>query len=598
MKPIFSNHLTMVRAMVLEYLPLRIHLLWVVPLTFFIALVSIIEPYMYYRVVDWITTGQELSNGMGFVLIWIVLLGLSIFGEFFRDYKFHRILQKHWQVVVSRALDVFLTRSYAYHLQVNNSEKIKICNRAVDASYDCVHQLVLNIPKQVTVFLGYIVLALLTNWQLTLCIFAFLPVLMIAPLFVWNLAHEAQKSASKKWDAVYGGIGDAIMNIAIVSLFARRKQINKEVATSVDLAATEQSKVSIYWAALEAGGQSIQAILSIFTLGISLYFYSKQLLTIGELVLFLTVAGRITGPFLQLEASYRNISRSIAQYTQFYEVAQKPAEKNEGSEQFPLNFTAIEFENVDFSYEEFKWEDGKETSRKILDGISFSIQKNTKIALVGQTGSGKSTISQLLMRFYSPLSGGIFLQTPDSRVDISAIELDNYRSHFSAVFQDTTLFNRSLRDNLAFVRDGIDDAMIESACRQANIWDFISKLPEWLDTLVGERWLKLSGGEKQRIAIARSILANPEILVLDEATSALDSQTEKLVTEALEKLMEGRTSIVIAHRLSTIVRADSILLVDAGKIVAQGTHEELYKTREEYRKMVDLHGSGESKGTE
>lgn len=517
-------------------------------------------------------------------------------------------MQKYWRVVVSRTLDVFLTRSYSYHLQVNNSEKIKICNRAVDASYDCVHELALNIPKQIIVFFGYIWLALYMNWQLTSYIFAFLPFLMIAPLYVGNLAHEAQKKASKKWDAVYGWIGDAIMNIAIVSLFARRKKINEEVALSVDIAAKEQSKVSIYWAALEAGGQSIQAILSLFTLWISLYFYSRGSITIGELILFLTVAGRITGPFLQIEASYRNISRSIAQYAQYYEVLRKPNEKNEGKWEFPTNFSSLVFEDVDFRYmdsidEEIKqaWyvesikngvNKGSLAGRKILDSLSFRIEKNTKIALVGHTGSGKSTIIQLLMRFYSPENGSISVETPEGHVNILDIELDAYRSQFSAVFQDTTLFNRSLRDNLTFVRDGIDDKMIEDACKQANIWEFICKLPEWLDTLVWERGLKLSGWEKQRIAIARSILANPQILILDEATSALDSQTEHLVAAALEKLMKGRTSIVIAHRLSTIIRADSILFIDSGKIVAQWTHSELYESQNEYREMVDLQKKG------
>ena len=169
----------------------------------------------------------------------------------------------------------------------------------------------------------------------------------------------------------------------------------------------------------------------------------------------------------------------------------------------------------------------------------------------------------LLARFYDPTGGNINIDG----VPIQDFTLSGFRSQFAAVFQDTTLFNDTLRSNLEYVRDGLTEAQIRKACKEANILDFIESLPEGFDTIVGERGLKLSGGEKQRISIARAILADPEILILDEATSALDAKTEKLVSESMELLMKGRTSIIIAHRLSTIRRADHIYLLENGKII-------------------------------
>lgn len=207
---------------------------------------------------------------------------------------------------------------------------------------------------------------------------------------------------------------------------------------------------------------------------------------------------------------------------------------------------------------------------------------------MGHTGSGKSTITQLLLRFYDGYSGEIRL---DGR-SISEYTLESYRGLFGAVFQDTTLFNDTIRHNLSYVRDGVSDRDIERACHEANLDDFLSRLPEGLDTVVGERGLKLSGGERQRLSIARAIIADPQVLLLDEATSALDTKTERLVQEAFDRLMSGRTTIVIAHRLSTIIHADQILLMDHGRIIAYGTHSELYQLSEVYREMVDMQHDG------
>lgn len=331
---------------------------------------------------------------------------------------------------------------------------------------------------------------------------------------------------TRLWDDVYGKIGDAITNVTIIKLFSRIGFAQFKSEESVNKAASAQASVSIFWSFLEAGGNTINLVLSVFVLGVSIWFYAQGYITLGEVILFLTVAGRISGPFLALENSYRNMARYSADYSKYRDVLDMPSEPDTGNAPFPAQYREIRFESVSFSY--------PTSERKVLSEIDIIFERGKKTALVGHTGSGKSTIISLLTRFYDPTSGSICLDTTPAQT----IGLAEYRSKFAAVFQDTTLFNDTLLANLEYVRDGLDIETIRRACADANILDFIESLPDGFNTVVGERGLKLSGGEKQRISIARAILADPEILILDEATSALDAKTEKLVSESLEKLME------------------------------------------------------------
>ncbi|MFZ3233417.1 MAG: ATP-binding cassette domain-containing protein, partial [Patescibacteria group bacterium] len=226
--------------------------------------------------------------------------------------------------------------------------------------------------------------------------------------------------------------------------------------------------------------------------------------------------------------------------------------------------------------------------RAVIENVSLEIPKGARVALVGHTGSGKSTLANLLLRFYDATEGSVKVDG----TDIRDFTVSSYRSKFAAVFQDTTLFNDTLRANLEYVKDGVTFEEVREACRKAEILDFIESLPDGFDTVVGERGLKLSGGEKQRVSIARAIIADPDVLVLDEATSALDSRTEARIQKAFDALMAGRTSLVIAHRLSTVVGSDRIFVVDSGKVSDSGNHSELYAKSASYRELVDAQKNG------
>ncbi|MEL6593383.1 MAG: ATP-binding cassette domain-containing protein [Bacteroidota bacterium] len=221
---------------------------------------------------------------------------------------------------------------------------------------------------------------------------------------------------------------------------------------------------------------------------------------------------------------------------------------------------------------------------EVLQDISFRLPKGQSLALVGPSGAGKSTLADLIPRFYEPLRGTILLDGQDIR----QIKMSELRSLFGIVTQEGILFHDSVRQNIAYGLPNADPQAIEQAARIANAHEFIEDLPEGYDTIIGERGTRLSGGQRQRIAIARAILRNPPILILDEATSNLDTQSEKAVQEALDRLMQDRTSVVIAHRLSTIQQADQILVIEAGQIVERGKHETLLQQNGLYRKLHDI----------
>jgi subfamily B ATP-binding cassette protein MsbA len=267
---------------------------------------------------------------------------------------------------------------------------------------------------------------------------------------------------------------------------------------------------------------------------------------------------------------------SLASAERLFEILDSPAEfqRDRGTRDVAVFERDLRFENVTFAYGD----------SPVLIGINLTARKGEVIALVGPSGSGKSTLVDLIPRFYEPREGRILLDGVDTR----DIKLPALRKLTGIVSQETVLFHDTVRNNIAYGAKGHSQAQIEAAARAANAHDFIMELPSGYDTLLGERGTRLSGGQRQRLAIARALLSDPPILILDEATSALDTESERLVQEAVDRLLRGRTVFVIAHRLSTITHADRILVLDRGEIVEQGTHAELLEMRGAYSRLYTL----------
>ncbi len=318
---------------------------------------------------------------------------------------------------------------------------------------------------------------------------------------------------------------------------------------------------------------------------------AKQALTVGDLVMFLSYLAMLLGPIAALAGSATALQNSLSGLDRVLDLLAEPREMPSQPGAMVVDRTKvagqITFENVSFTYKSSTTKPTDEPAKAVLNEISLEVQPGETIALVGPSGAGKTTLCNLVARFYDATSGRIMLDGVDLR-DITA---DSYRRLLGIVEQDTFLFDGTIAENIAYGRRGATPEEIAQAAKLANAHEFIEKLPEKFQSIIGERGVKLSGGQRQRLTIARAILADPKILILDEATSNLDTESERLIHGSLQTLMRDRTSFVIAHRLSTIMDADRIVVLENGRIVEVGRHEDLMNASGRYRRMVDLQTS-------
>ncbi|MBR3167625.1 MAG: ABC transporter ATP-binding protein [Erysipelotrichaceae bacterium] len=410
--------------------------------------------------------------------------------------------------------------------------------------------------------------------------------LVIVPLFTlptraagktrWSLTREAQAVN----DEVNGILNEtlSVSGQLLVKLFGREDdEYNKYESANkrmVDLNVKE-SMAGRWFRVVISTISSVGPMLLYLVGGILMMKYDHDI-TVGDITVLVSLLGRMYGPVNSLLNIQVDWLRSMAMFTRIFEYFDMPVEiENAPDAVTPTTYTgAVEFKDVHFSYDE---------SREILKGISFKLDEGNSVAIVGPSGSGKSTIVNLIPRLYDVDSGTVTFEG----YDVRKIDLKYLRDNIGMVSQETYLFNGTIRENLLYAKPDATQEEIEEACKKANIHDFIIAQEKGYDTEVGNRGLKLSGGEKQRISIARVLLKDPSLLIFDEATSALDSISESKIQEAIDPLIDSRTSILIAHRLSTILAADEIIVVADGKIVERGTHEELVSAGGVYTELYE-----------
>ena len=420
-----------------------------------------------------------------------------------------------------------------------------------------------------------------TDWRLAIVGLLILPLLIIPTRSVGKKRWELVSIAQEKHDELNQQINEtlSVSGSMLVKLFTKEKVEYENFKRKND----ETTKISIKE---QRAGSWFHVMLGMFIQAAPLLIYCAggffiisgmdSGLTVGDITIVVTLVNRLYQPVRMLLDLQVNFVRSLALFTRIFEYLDRSCEieNPENPIKPDLSDSCVEFCDVKFSYE---------SSKEILKGISFYVPNGKMYAIVGTSGAGKSTVIGMIPRLYDVKEGCVKV----AGENVKNFDLGYLRTNIGIVTQDTYLFNGSILDNLLYAKPEASMEEIENACKVANIYDFINGLPDKFETIVGNRGLKLSGGEKQRVSIARVILKNPKILILDEATSSLDSVSESLIQSALARIMENRTSIVIAHRLSTIMAADKIMLLENGVITKTGTHDELLETSEGYRTLYE-----------
>jgi len=431
--------------------------------------------------------------------------------------------------------------------------------------------------RQSITLIGAMAIILYLNWKLTGLILLILPPLMIfARVFGKRLRIFSEKLQDQVAQAVVV-LEEVASSIKIVKSFTRenyeRERFKKEIETAFERA-VDKLKISSFFGPFILGLTFIVSAILIWYGG---YQVMSGVTTPGELAAFFLYALIVAGPIGTFVRLYTQIQEASGAIRRVYEILDTaPAIDNPENPIFLKNITGrIQFENVSFGYrQEFK----------ILHNISFDVQPGQTVALVGPSGAGKSTVIKLLHRFFDVSQGSIQLDEHDIR----SLDRKSFLNQIALVPQETLLFGGTVKENILYGKLDATDQELEDAARKANAHDFIVDLENGYETIVGEKGAKLSGGERQRIAIARAILKDPKILVLDEATSSLDNRSEALIQEAVEKLMEGRTTFIVAHRLSTIHKADQIIVLEKGRVVETGQHEKLMNNKNLYYNLYKL----------
>ncbi|NBW02206.1 MAG: ATP-binding cassette domain-containing protein [Cytophagia bacterium] len=513
-------------------------------------------------------------------LFFFAILIIQSILSFFRIYTFAQVSEKAMRDVRQTLYAKIITLPIFHFEKRRVGELMSRITSDITQLQDVLSITLAEFFRQIFTLVGGVALITYLSWKLTLFMLATFPLLVISAIVFGKFIRKISKKAQDELANTNIIVEETFQSIQAVKAFTNEKYEVNRYTNSLNKVVNEALK-----AATLRGGFVSFIIFALFGGIVGVVWYGAQLVAQGDLILadlltFIFYTAFIGGSVGGLGDIYAQLQKTIGASDRILEILGDPSEVDihENESNTPITFGAIDLQDIHFSYP-------SRPSIEILKGISFTIEPGQKIAIVGTSGTGKSTLAQLMMRFYEPSQGKIMM----GDYPIQDMPVGDWRKMVALVPQEVLLFGGSIRENIAYGKPGATKQEIQQAAEQAYAKEFIESFPEKYDTLVGERGVKLSGGQRQRIAIARAILKDPKFLILDEATSALDSESEKWVQSALEELMRNRTSLIIAHRLSTIRSADKIIVMESGKIVEMGSHENLMaKKQGVYQKMVKL----------
>jgi ABC-type multidrug transport system fused ATPase/permease subunit len=505
--------------------------------------------------------------------VWLLLEILFALMSVLNNYLSERIAMH----LRERLFDHCQSLSFTYINRDHSSRLMALFSNDVPQIAGFLNGVVVTSVVSLTTLVVGVTIVIRINWQFGLAVLIIVPAVGLALLVLSRPLKRASRRSQDKAEKLTQHLQELLSGLREVAAFHQERAQRNRFFSVLSESLRLRMRLTFLDSAIVAGKGSLSMVISVVTLGIGGYLVLLGQATIGTVVAMRSLYHVMYGPALNVFGVISASQKALASVDRIDEFLRERPQVTERSGALIRERVegVIAFEDVHFSYT---------PGREVLHGISFVAARGKTIALVGPSGAGKTTITNLIGRFHDPAVGRITLDG----IDLRDLSLKTLRDNISMVFQNTFIFDTSIRDNIAFGRPNATDGEIIAAARASNAMEFIEQLPEGLDTLVGERGVRFSEGQRQRLGIARAFLRNSPILILDEPTSAMDARSERLLQSALGNIMRGRTTLVIAHRLTTILRADTILVVNAGRIIEQGTHSELIRARGLYREFYEM----------
>ena len=513
-------------------------------------------------------------------LVFIATIITRSIARWFNLHVFHKLESNLMVDLKRKFFDHIIHLSYNFHTTHKTGSLISRLVRGSSAVERMTDLIVFNVaPLVFQIFVVGISLAIF-DLAPAVVLFSTVLIFVLYSFMIQRLQQESNVIANNVEDIEKANISDYFTNIDSIKHFGKEDNIKRKFGKLTDNSRKAILKNWNYFRWLDSGQMVILGLgLALMMLFPLLKFLDGEL-SIGTIVFIYTIYGNLIGPLFGFVHGIRQFYRSMADFESLFQYGkiENGIKDNPGAKKIKIQKGNIEFKNITFMYDK----------KKLFDGFCLNVPAETKVAFVGHSGSGKSTLVKLLYRLYDPQRGSINIDG----INIKDFKQESLRSELSIVPQEAVLFDDTIYNNIAFSNPSASREQVFNALKFAQLDKLVEDLPKKERTVVGERGVRLSGGEKQRVSIARAILANKKVLVLDEATSALDSKTEHEIQKDLEKLMKGRTSIIIAHRLSTIMKADIIVVLEKGEIVQMGRHNQLIKQVGNYKELWNLQKGG------